>query len=266
MIYKQKTTLSHEWINTLLSAIGIIIALSTFIFGYYYQALPQKQPGNDNIIAKANAGDTNSQLFLAHHYYEIGDIKESIYWYKIASLDKRNINYAAALNNLALLYLDQEYLPVKKGNHYHEIERSLFTLSAKNGSPVGRKNLYLLLVSTPEELWTEINYSQELAHIKDLLREKHEWSDELARFESGWEYVENTEGIDYSSNEEYTVIHVPGAPVTGITESGGEIVIPTYRSEVYRKIQPVPDPEFHYQDLLDIGINVESNTLSETKK
>ena len=98
--------------------------------------------------------------------------------------------------------------------------------------------------------------------MKRLLRENNEWSDDLARFESGWEYIENTEGIDYSSNEEYTVIHVPGGVVTSITESGGEIVIPTYRSEVYRKIKPVPNPEFHYQDLLGIGINVESNTLS----
>lgn len=45
----------------------------------------------------------------------------------------------------------------------------------------------------------------------------------------------NSRELDYSSQKEQTVIHVPGGVVTGITESGGEIVIPTYRSEEYGK-------------------------------
>lgn len=45
----------------------------------------------------------------------------------------------------------------------------------------------------------------------------------------------NNREIDYSSQEEQTAIHVPGGIVTDITESGGEVVIPTYRSEEYGK-------------------------------
>ena len=264
MSTKEKAVKSfhNNQLTSFFKGFAFVITFAISVTAFIFSTWPQFNPFNRNMEARAKAGDTEAQVFLAHHYYEVGDYDNSIYWYKVATMDKKSKNYANSLNNLAFLYLNYCDLAMEKGNHYHEIERGLFTLSAKNGSSFGRRNLYLLLVSTPEDQWTEINYVNELRMIKQLLIDNNEWSDDLSSFETGWEYVENPEEVDYSSQEEYQTIHVPGGVVTRSTGSGGEIVIPTYRAVVYRKIQPGPNPEFRYQDPTGDKFIFERNTLS----
>lgn len=97
----RKTNLEKvSHISSVFSSISVIIAALSFVSSIY----PQVIWWNDNYIKKANTGDVYSQIFLANHYYEIGDYGESIYWYKIASTaEKSNYRYFA-YNNLGYLY------------------------------------------------------------------------------------------------------------------------------------------------------------------
>lgn len=87
-------------IANIISSISVLIAAASVIIGMY----PQIIWGNNDYHAKANAGDVYSQLFLAQHYYEIGEYKDAIYWYKTASSAKDNDYRAIACNNLGYLY------------------------------------------------------------------------------------------------------------------------------------------------------------------
>ena len=96
----RKFNFKWKWI---IPYISLVLSIVAFMFSTF----PQTNPFNTNPLEKANAGHSKSQMFLAHHYYEIGDIEESYYWYKIASTTNGKYQ-AAALNNLA--YLELTYL------------------------------------------------------------------------------------------------------------------------------------------------------------
>ena len=88
-------------ITGIVSAFGVLLALITLATTLY----PQIVWGNQNHVNRANAGDAYSQMFLAEHYYEIGEYNDSIYWYKLASVNTQNSDYqAVACNNLGFLY------------------------------------------------------------------------------------------------------------------------------------------------------------------
>lgn len=245
---KKNSVAIHAWINTVIAVLGFVLAVCTFVFGYYFQVLPQKQPGNDNLVARANAGETDSQLFLAHHYYEVGDVDESLYWYKIVTIDKSYEHHALALNNLACIYLNAD-LPVGNGKHYHKIEYDLLNASAKEGSKEGRRNLYLLLVSTPDQEWTAIVYADAPDETKQRLEENGEWTEILAAYETEWELVENTEGLDLSDTSKYKQVPTVIGSDTVRTASGDGIqVVPIFGITVYQKRESIPESEFQYQN------------------
>lgn len=89
-----------SYIATIFSSFSVIVAMMTLLFSIY----PQLIWKNANYFEKANAGDVYSQLFLANHYYEIGEYGESIYWYKIASTAENSKYSSVACNNLGYLY------------------------------------------------------------------------------------------------------------------------------------------------------------------
>ena len=262
----QSQASSAKVLNRLTAAIAsmafctLILSIITLVIGPFFQAYPQYQEGNDNILAKANAGDTDSQITLAHHYYEVGDVSESMYWYKIASADTQGKNYAMAMNNLAFLYLEYEGLPVENSKHYREIERELLTSSAIAGSPEGRKNLYLLLVSTPEQEWTEFDYKDQLARIKQLLVDNDEWVDDYSSYETGWDLVEDTDGIDISSDKDYLVAQIPVGAKPISTESGGVQIITIYETRVYHRRSPSLEVKYSYQYPKNNGFVGENNS------
>lgn len=230
--------------EVIIAILAIIVSILSLVFSTW----PQCNPLNTDLKARANAGDIDSQLFLAHHYYEVGDNKESLYWYKIITIDKAYEHYALAANNLACIYLNAN-LPVGNGKHYHTIEYNLLNASAKAGSSEGRRNLYLLLVTTPTQVWTEIVYADALKEAKHLLTDNGEWTEELAAYETDWELVEDTDGLDLSDTSRFKQVSTVIGYETVRTASGdGVQVVPIFSTEVYRKSESIPEPEFQYQN------------------
>lgn len=224
------------------------IALLFAIFSFFFSTWPKYNPFNKNFEARANAGDTKSQLFLAHHFYEVGDTDKSLYWYKIVTMNKSYEHYGLAMNNLACIYLNAD-LPVGDGKHYHKIEYDLLNESAKAGSKEGRRNLYLLLVSTPDQEWTEIVYADALDEAKRRLAGNGEWTEELAAYETEWELVENTEGLDLSDTSRYKQVPtVIGYDTVRPASGDGIQVVPIFGTTVYQKRESIPEPEFQYQN------------------
>ncbi|MCH5352096.1 MAG: hypothetical protein J1E06_01285, partial [Acutalibacter sp.] len=66
------------------AVVGVFIAWQSLHTALY----PQDIEGNQNYVDMANAGDTYSQMFLAEHYFEIGEYGDAIYWYKLATINK----------------------------------------------------------------------------------------------------------------------------------------------------------------------------------
>lgn len=65
-----------------------IVAIGISFIALIVSILPQFIPWNSNKYDRANAGDVEAQMFLAGHFFEIGDYNEAIYWYKIASSEE----------------------------------------------------------------------------------------------------------------------------------------------------------------------------------
>ena len=240
---KKPRVISFGWKD-----ITVLITLVISIFSFVFSTWPQCNFLNKNFEARANAGDNKSQLFLAHHFYEVGDTGKSLYWYKIVTTNKSYKHYGLAMNNLACIYLNAD-LPVGNGKHYHKIEYDLLNESAKAGSKEGRRNLYLLLVSTPDQEWTEIVYADALDEAKRRLADNGEWTEELAAYETEWELVENTEGLDLSDTSRYKQVQtVIGCDTVRTTSEGGIQVVPIFGTTVYQKRESTPEPEFQYQN------------------
>ena len=89
--------------NAICSSVTALAALFALIIVLY----PQTKLSNANHIELANAGVVDSQMFLANHYYRIGNLSESVYWYSIASQAEGN-HQGKAINNLAYIYLTAE--------------------------------------------------------------------------------------------------------------------------------------------------------------
>ena len=142
-------------IANLFTVFGVLVALAVLITGLY----PQMVAKNDNHFAKANAGDTYSQMFLAEHFYEIGEYDEAIYWYKIASAAENDYSYYAC-NNLACLYANGYGLSDYEQSGYRrfDIAVSLFE-KARELPALQNDNIKILLAKTVKNDYIENNYN-----------------------------------------------------------------------------------------------------------
>lgn len=175
---KQPKCLSiHKIIFTI---VNITFSLVAFLFATF----PQANPFNTNPIAKANAGHSKSQIFLAHHYYEIGDIEESYYWYKIASTTKGKYQ-ATALNNLA--YLELTYLKTNDTS-INYIDKALKTLDVaiEFDETTALKNKYILLLSSSEVFFKDIDYSTEIKSTEKQLTAKNINLSDFNKYKQNW--------------------------------------------------------------------------------
>lgn len=134
-------------INAICSTLSAFAALLALIIVLY----PQIKPSNTNHIELANAGNVDSQMFLADHYYEVGDLSQSVYWYSVASQTAGN-HQPVAINNLAYIYLSYEQFSITKVDLYGDVAR-MFSTAADSGNVIAAKNLYILLVSNPADLF-----------------------------------------------------------------------------------------------------------------
>ena len=182
------------------------ISLVLSIIAFMFSTFPQTNPFNTNPIAKANAGHSESQMFLAHHYYEIGDIEESYYWYKIASTTNGKYQ-ATALNNLA--YLELTYLKSSDMKiDYLDKAFKVLDNAVELGDKTALENIYILLLANDENFFTNIDYWSELSDIENLMIDNNIDISKYQKYKNGWEYVETVCGAESipSNTDEYRFI------------------------------------------------------------
>lgn len=225
----------------MLSAFSLLVSIVVFLVATY----PQLNLLNTNPIAKANAGHSESQMFLAHHYFEIGDIEESYYWYKIASTTKSKYQ-ATALNNLA--YLELTYLRSNDMEiDYLDKAFKVLDNAVELGDKTALENIYILLLANDEKFFTNIDYWSELSRIEKLMKANDMNVSKYAKFKGDWEYIETCTNADSipPNTHEYRFIGT-GADYVLSNDNAGLKWIYTY--DVYRLNKEVLLPEFKYID------------------
>ncbi len=140
----------------------VLIALMALLFSIR----PQLLPWNNNHFERANAGDVESQMFLADHYFEIGDYKEAIYWYKLASAIKGEYQ-AKACNNLGYIYAMGWGLSENELDLSSRLSKAYqsFKKASNLGLENGTKNAIMILRSNSAEDFPGIDYVNALSEL-----------------------------------------------------------------------------------------------------
>lgn len=224
-----------EKVNTICSTISALAALLALIIVLY----PQIKPSNTNHIELANAGNVDSQMFLADHYYAVGDISQSIYWYSVASQTK-GAHRATTINNLAYIYLTYDQFSRTKSDYYGNIAR-LFYTAAKGEKIKAAENLYIWLVSNPKELFGN-QYEEFMEYAETTLKNDKDAWDEVQQYTSKWIPLEVQTGNTVPSNNKeyrYEIIDIEY-----ILESN--YLCPLYTYRVYQRMEPAAEPIYSY--------------------
>lgn len=149
----------NSWLRRACDVIHVLASLATALT-LFFAVFPQLQPRNTNYLQMANAGDLDAQMFLAEHYFEVGDIQESHYWYKLAAMSYGD-HQGAALNNVAYIGLTYGYYNLSL-QEYQSKALSMFKEAAARGDRTAVQNVYTLVKQLGEGN-TTIDYEMELA-------------------------------------------------------------------------------------------------------
>ena len=150
-----------SWLKITFEIIHLVASLATAIT-LLFAVFPKLQPFNINYTQMANTGDVEAQMFLAEHYYEVGDVKESHYWYKIASMYFGD-HQATALNNVAYIGLTYGYYSDSLPD-YQSKALNMFKKAAALGDKAAVQNMYTLLKVLGEDT-TAVEYEKELTWV-----------------------------------------------------------------------------------------------------
>ena len=139
-----------------------IVAIGISFIALIVSILPQFIPWNSNKYDRANAGDVEAQMFLADHFFEIGDYNEAIYWYKIASSEEGKYQ-AIACNNLGYIYATA-FVPTDETSYNSKLIKAYqsFSKASRLGLKSGRENAAMILYINSPEDFPDINYDVEL--------------------------------------------------------------------------------------------------------
>lgn len=192
----------YEKMSFGLNFIGICIALFTFIVAQF----PQINQFSTDYLAKAQHGDQVSQILLADHYLLTGDIEQSVYWYKMASMKEGNAT-AKALNNLACIYLKYPFYDPSVMDYIH-CAYDMLIKSARYGTQIETEtifqNIYILLISYPPEKFEEFDYDNALDSVIWQLDDLGYSITDLRRKAQKWEKVgtyDSVEEMEYTDCE-----------------------------------------------------------------
>lgn len=146
----------------IISCVSLLVAVIALIVS----TIPQIIPWNKDHISRANAGDACSQMFLAEHYFEIGDYNEAIYWYKMATIEPSKYQ-VYAYNNLGFLYAQGFGLSDYENDGYRrfDIALHLFLKADKAGVKQGNENAKVLLMTHGAESFPESDYDELYAQL-----------------------------------------------------------------------------------------------------
>lgn len=183
---KQNCSLNKQQVIVLWLTLGfsIVSLFISIILQFHFISADQ--------VAKAKAGSVKDQYFLADHYYEIGDNKESIYWYKIASMDSGLLG-AYAKNNLAVLYI-QTGIANNTDQYMRGRVLRLFEHAAEAKLDDAAKNMYAYLLQTPEDSFDSEEYVAKLTRAKELLTENKVPDTEMSELNVKWSYIGTESG------------------------------------------------------------------------
>lgn len=221
--------------NAICSSITALAALFALIIVLY----PQIKPSNANHAELANAGVVDSQMFLANHYFEIGNLSESVYWYSVASQTEGE-HQAKAINNLACIYLTSENFNAIRGNNYLDA-MNMFQVAAGLGEIDAAKNLHILLIANPAEQFGA-DYTEVLESSKNALIDKGVDLALFDKYKTHWEYVEISTGDHVpADSEEYQYRQIDADCVVS---EGKMRWIHTYAT--YKKVAATATPEYIY--------------------
>lgn len=231
----KRIKLTTERISLLIASASLVISMISFVFTTF----PQINPLNDNLVEKANAGDTDSQMILANLYYEIGNIGESVQWYTVAA-SRGGSHQAKAINNLAVIYLtDNRFDVTRQENEFDAMK--MLRAASEMGEIKATKNLYLLLISNPKEIFGDC-YSEFLEYAEEELKDNDISLDSLEQYYTEWELIETvTEEFVPNEDGEYKIV-----PVQKIVkpQNGYPVIVNSYN--VYRKIDGAEIPNYFY--------------------
>ena len=224
--------------NAICSSVTALAALFALIVVLY----PQIKPSNVNHIELANAGVVDSQIFLANHYYRIGNLSESVYWYSIAS-QAEGEHQAKAINNLACIYLTTKNFNATQGNIFINA-MNMFQAAADLGEIDAAKNLYILLIANPPEQFGT-DYAYVLETSKEILIENNIDLTIFDRYQAHWEYVEtNTGDCMPADNETYQYRMIDADYV--LSEGKMHWV---YTYSTYQKVSATEEPKYNYANI-----------------
>ena len=196
---------------------------------------------SSDLVAKANAGDIEAQMFLADYNLDIGEYKQSLYWYMLTSKYPGN-HQAKAYNNMGYIFVENTDL-AKLTPDYYIRTHEYFQKAIELGSEDALWNEYIFLKSFPEGVFREINYHYELWKVEQKLKETHNFTHELEMYSTGWEKIASAESaLDPNSQrddgDEYISYVVKTETVT--RENGVQLI--SYY-DVYKKVDnPIPPP------------------------
>lgn len=147
-----------------------IVALQIAVISLLLSVFPQMNPFNDNLVEKANSGDIEAQMTLANLHYEIGNTEESVQWYTVA-VSHGGSHQAKAINNLAVIYLTDDRFDVTRQENEFDAMK-MFRAAAELGEIDAAKNLYLLIVSNPKEIFGDC-YAEYFEYATRKLKENN---------------------------------------------------------------------------------------------
>lgn len=236
----EKKNKSLSILTIVFSAFSLIVSIVVFLVATF----PQLNLLNTNPIAKANAGHSKSQMFLAHHYYEIGDIEESYYWYKIASTTNGKYQ-AAALNNLA--YLELTYLKTNNASiNYIDKALKALNVAIELDSTTALKNRYILLLSNSDNFFKDTDYSVEIKSTEKQLTAKNIDLSDFDKYRQNWilkDTVYNAEQIP--KDTDVYRFEMTGCDYVYNDNNSFEWI---YTYEIYEKEEKSVSPKYEYID------------------
>lgn len=143
VISPSKNKLSKSTIiSIMVSAVALLISVVSLLF----QVFPQINCISVDYVAKAKAGDEQSQLYLAEQCYHNGEYDSAINWYKIIA--EKNGKYKdVAYNNLGWLYINGYGLSELGQYDSMRYEKALkcFLTAYELGSETGKRNAIITI-------------------------------------------------------------------------------------------------------------------------
>lgn len=202
-------------------------------------------PLNKNLEARAESGSVDAQMKLADYSLDIGDYKKSIYWYTIAVSSKGN-HQAKAYNNIGYIYVKNPDLSILTPDYYLRT-LNYFQQAIELDSTDAMRNEYIFLKSFPEEVFSDVSYSNILEDVARQLQENGNFTEDLQVYSTGWK--KETTICDHSAFEdlkkEYgddtVFISVPSKTETKIVGDGVQVVA---YYDVYRKVENAEIPTY----------------------